>query len=82
MIIGDRQTGKTAATLDTFINQKHVNSGKDESGSMHLRRHQPSIDKSLDRARARRKWRDGIFDCSRHDRVGAGAAAISRPMPA
>ncbi|HKX92515.1 MAG TPA: F0F1 ATP synthase subunit alpha [Sphingomicrobium sp.] len=31
LIIGDRQTGKTAVALDTFINQKEVNKGKDES---------------------------------------------------
>ena len=33
LIIGDRQTGKTAIAIDTFINQKSVNdaAGKDES---------------------------------------------------
>src|ERR1700678_1424599 len=30
LIIGDRQTGKTAVALDTFINQKTVNEGDDE----------------------------------------------------
>ena len=35
LIIGDRQTGKTAVALDTFINQKHVNSGKDESQKLY-----------------------------------------------
>jgi F-type H+-transporting ATPase subunit alpha len=30
LIIGDRQTGKTAVVLDTFINQRAVNKGKDE----------------------------------------------------
>jgi F-type H+-transporting ATPase subunit alpha len=30
LIIGDRQTGKTAVAIDTIINQKHVNSDKDE----------------------------------------------------
>lgn len=30
LIIGDRQTGKTAVAVDTIINQKHVNSGDDE----------------------------------------------------
>ena len=28
LIIGDRQTGKTAVIVDTIINQKKINSGK------------------------------------------------------
>jgi F-type H+-transporting ATPase subunit alpha len=35
LIIGDRQTGKTAVALDTFINQKQANSGKDESQKLY-----------------------------------------------
>ena len=31
LIIGDRQTGKTAVAIDTFINQKEINAGSDES---------------------------------------------------
>ena len=31
LIIGDRQTGKTAVAVDTIINQKSINSDKDES---------------------------------------------------
>src|SRR5690606_27035488 len=34
-IIGDRQTGKTAVAIDTFINQKGVNSGDDESKKLY-----------------------------------------------
>jgi F-type H+-transporting ATPase subunit alpha len=30
LIIGDRQTGKTAIAIDTFINQKEVNAGTDD----------------------------------------------------
>ena len=30
LIIGDRQTGKTAVAVDTILNQKHVNESKDE----------------------------------------------------
>ena len=30
LIIGDRQTGKTAIAIDTFINQKQINEGEDE----------------------------------------------------
>src|SRR5690348_3901423 len=35
LIIGDRQTGKTAVALDTFINQKAANSGDDESQKLY-----------------------------------------------
>jgi F-type H+/Na+-transporting ATPase subunit alpha len=35
LIIGDRQTGKTAVALDTFINQKAVNAGSDESQKLY-----------------------------------------------
>jgi F-type H+/Na+-transporting ATPase subunit alpha len=35
LIIGDRQTGKTAVALDTFINQKEVNSGNDEGKKLY-----------------------------------------------
>ena len=35
LIIGDRQTGKTAVALDTFINQKAANSGDDESKKLY-----------------------------------------------
>jgi F-type H+-transporting ATPase subunit alpha len=35
LIIGDRQTGKTAIALDTFINQKSVNDGADEKDKLH-----------------------------------------------
>ena len=35
LIIGDRQTGKTAVAIDTFINQKSVNQGDDESKKLY-----------------------------------------------
>jgi F-type H+-transporting ATPase subunit alpha len=35
LIIGDRQTGKTAVALDTFINQKEVNKSGDESQKLY-----------------------------------------------
>jgi F-type H+/Na+-transporting ATPase subunit alpha len=35
LIIGDRQTGKTAVILDTIINQKAVNRGDDESRKLY-----------------------------------------------
>ena len=35
LIIGDRQTGKTAIAIDTFINQKPINAGDDESKKLY-----------------------------------------------
>ncbi|WP_374283666.1 F0F1 ATP synthase subunit alpha [Novosphingobium sp.] len=35
LIIGDRQTGKTAVAIDTFINQKEVNQGTDEGKKLY-----------------------------------------------
>jgi F-type H+-transporting ATPase subunit alpha len=35
LIIGDRQTGKTAVILDTIINQKGINAGDDESKKLY-----------------------------------------------
>ncbi|KQU50018.1 ATP synthase subunit alpha [Bosea sp. Leaf344] len=35
LIIGDRQTGKTAVALDTILNQKAINEGTDESQKLY-----------------------------------------------
>jgi len=35
LIIGDRQTGKSAVAIDTFINQKTVNAGDDEKKKLY-----------------------------------------------
>src|SRR5215467_1998949 len=35
LIIGDRQTGKTALIIDTILNQKQVNAGTDESRKLY-----------------------------------------------
>src|SRR5213079_364171 len=35
LIIGDRQTGKTAVAIDTFLNQKAINQGTDESRKLY-----------------------------------------------
>ena len=35
LIIGDRQTGKTAIALDTILNQKQINEGDDESKKLY-----------------------------------------------
>jgi len=35
LIIGDRQTGKTAVAIDAILNQKSANAGKDESAKLY-----------------------------------------------
>ena len=35
LIIGDRQTGKTAVIIDTILNQKKINAGNDESKKLY-----------------------------------------------
>src|SRR5712675_729473 len=35
LIIGDRQTGKTAVAIDTILNQKQINAGDDESKKLY-----------------------------------------------
>ena len=35
LIIGDRQTGKTAVAIDTIINQKKINESDDESKKLY-----------------------------------------------
>jgi F-type H+-transporting ATPase subunit alpha len=35
LIIGDRQTGKTAVAIDTILNQKDINAGTDESAKLY-----------------------------------------------
>ncbi len=35
LIIGDRQTGKTAIAIDTILNQKEINKGSDESQKLY-----------------------------------------------
>jgi len=35
LIIGDRQTGKTAVAIDTILNQKTINAGDDESAKLY-----------------------------------------------
>ncbi len=72
LIIGDRQTGKTAVAIDTILNQKTVNAGDDESKKalLHLcRDRSEALDGRADRQGARRQWCDGVFDRGRGDRI-------------
>ncbi len=83
LIIGDRQTGKTAVAIDTFINQKEVNAGDDESKKLYCIYvavgQKRSTVAQIVRA-AGRKWRDGIFHRRRRHRVGACPAAVPRAL--
>jgi hypothetical protein len=79
LIIGDRQTGKTAVAIDTFINQKAANAGRRrrQEAVLHLRRRRPeALDRGADRAPARRKRRDGIFHRRGRHRFGTRSAAV------
>jgi F-type H+-transporting ATPase subunit alpha len=80
LIIGDRQTGKTAVAIDTFINQKAANQGDEkEEAVLHL---SPS-------ARSVRPWRRSCVSSKRtarwntrscrRDRFGTRSAAVSGP---
>ena len=83
LIIGDRQTGKTAVAIDTIINQKAINAGGDEAKKLYCiyvaigqkRSTVAQIVKTLRGAR-----RDGIHDRRRRHRVRAGAAAVPRAL--
>ena len=75
LIIGDRQTGKTAIALDTIINQKggdviciYVAIGQKRSTVA-------QVVKTLDRLR-----RDGLHHRRRGDRVRSGADAVHRSV--
>ena len=72
LIIGDRQTGKTAIAIDAIINQRDINKTGDEKieALLHLCRHRPeALDGRADRQDARRRGRDGIHHRRRRDRV-------------
>ena len=83
LIIGDRQTGKSAVAIDTFINQKTANAGDDEKKKLYCiyvavgqkRSTVAQIVKTLEGKR-----RDGIFHRRRRDRVGACPAPVSRAL--
>ena len=83
LIIGDRQTGKTAVAIDAILNQSPVNAGTDErrQALLHLCRDRPeALDGRADRQDPAGLRRARILDRRRRDRVRAGAAAISRAL--
>ena len=83
LIIGDRQTGKTAVALDAILNQKSINQRTDEKRQALLRlcRHRTeALDGRPIREGARRTRRARIFDHRRRDRVRSGADAVPRAL--
>ncbi len=83
LIIGDRQTGKSAVAIDTFINQReaHQGDGREGKAVLHLCRRRPeALDRRADREEPRRKRRDGIFHRRCRHRVRARSAAVSRTL--
>ena len=83
LIIGDRQTGKTAVALDTIINQRdNWESGDpEEAGQVHLRRDRPEglDDRGRARARSRRPARWSTRPSSPRPRPTRPASSTSRP---
>ena len=79
LIIGDRQTGKTAVALDTILNQKAINETGDEieEALLHLCRYRPeALDRRAVRQDARGARRARILDRRRGDRLRPGADAV------
>ncbi len=79
LIIGDRQTGKTAVAIDTFINQKEINAGGDESKKLYciyvaIGQKRSTVAQIVKTLRGLRRAR--ILDRRRRHRVRAGAAAV------
>ena len=76
LIIGDRQTGKTAVAIDAIINQKAVNAGTDEKAKLvlHLCRDRPeALDRGADRQDVGRCRRAGIHHRRRTPRASEPA---------
>ena len=76
LIIGDRQTGKTAVAIDTIINQKGT--GRD----LHLRRRSARSSRPSPQVveEARGARRDGVHHRRRRHRLRVGAAAVPRAL--
>ena len=75
LIIGDRQTGKTAVAVDTIINQK----GKDLICVYVAIGQKASSIKNVVR-KLEEHGRDGVHDRRRRDRVGIGGDAVHRAV--
>ena len=83
LVIGDRQTGKTAVIIDTIINQKTINAGTDEGAKLYCiyvaigqkRSTVAQLVRTLEKKRGAR-----IFDHRRRHRVRPGADAVPRAL--
>ena len=83
LIIGDRQTGKTAVAIDAILNQKAVNAGDDESAKLYCiyvaigqkRSTVAQIVRTLEEQR-----RAGLHHRRLGHRVRAGPAAVPGPL--
>ena len=79
LIIGDRQTGKTAVALDAILNQKSYNDAADDESKSSTASTSPSGRSGppwRSWSKARRKRRDRIFDRRRGNRVRPRADAV------
>ncbi len=79
LIIGDRQTGKTAIALDTILNQKSINAGNDEKEKLYcvyvaVGQKRSTVAQFVQGAGRTRRAR--IFDRRRRDRLRSGADAV------
>ena len=79
LIIGDRQTGKTAIALDTILNQKPLNETGNEKREalLRLRRHRPeALHRGAVRQGAGGARRAGLLHRRRRHRLRSGADAV------
>jgi F-type H+/Na+-transporting ATPase subunit alpha len=75
LIIGDRQTGKTAIILDTILNQKSINAGGDEKAKLYC------VYVAVGQKRSTvAQFVKVLEDRRRRDGVGAGSPAVPRPV--
>ena len=83
LIIGDRQTGKTAIALDTILNQKPLNAHdrREDQAVLRLCRDRPeALDRGAVRQGAGRAGRAGIFHHRCRHRLRSGADAVHRAV--
>ena len=85
LIIGDRQTGKTALAMDTILNQKSYNdaAGDDESKKLYcvyVAVGAKALDGCATGEEARGKRCAQLFDYCRGDGIRSGADAVSRAL--
>ena len=79
LIIGDRQTGKTAIALDTILNQKPLNAqtGREDQALLRLcRGRAEALDRRAIRQGAGGAGRARLFDHRRRHRLRSGADAV------